>query len=128
MLAFLAFSRAGHGAEFGGEWIALGRTETFRAYLDQSAVQRNGDLVRVYQMTDFTTGQWVDERTVVGSIRMLIEYDCSQPRARTLTLEAYSEQMGEGRLVANEQRPDADWEGVTPSGIGENTRKLVCRK
>ena len=72
--------------------------------------------------------QWVDERTVVGSIRSLVEYDCSQPRARTLSLEAYSEQMGEGRLVASEQKPDADWSGVAPGGIGENTRKLICSK
>ena len=128
LLPLLVFSRARYGAGVDGEWISLGRTENFRLYLDQSSVQRNGDLVRVFQLTDFTTAQWVDERTVVGSIRSLVEYDCSQPRARTLALEAYSEQMGEGRLVAGEQKPDAGWEDVAPGGVGENTRKLVCRK
>jgi hypothetical protein len=83
--------------------------------------------VRVYHLTDFATAQWADERTGVGSIRSLVEYDCSQPRARTLALEAYSEQMGEGRLVASEQKPDAPWEGMVPGGIGENIRKLVCQ-
>lgn len=128
LLSFLAIIRPGFSNEISGEWISLGRTENFRAYLDQRSAQRNGDLVRVYQLTDFPTAQWVNERTVVGSIRSLIEYDCSQPRARTLALEAYSEQMGEGRLVASEQKPDAPWEGVAPNGIGENTRKLVCGK
>lgn len=128
LLSLQAFSNEGFAAGIGGEWIGLGRTENFRAYLDQSSAQRNGDLVRVHQLTDFATAQWADERTVVGSIRSLIEYDCGQPRARTLALEAYSEQMGEGRLVASEQKPDAPWEGVAPGGIGENTRKLVCRK
>ena len=128
LLAFVAVIRPNVAAGVNGEWIGLGRTENFRAYLDQSSVQRNGNLVRVYQLTDFTTAQWADARTVVGSIRSLVEYDCGLPRARTLALEAYSEQMGEGRLVASEQRPDAPWEGVAPGGIGENTRQLVCRK
>lgn len=128
LLPLLAFSRAGYGAGVDGEWIGLGRTENFRLYLDQSSVQRNGDLVRAFQLTDFTTAQWVDERTVVGSIRSLVEYDCNQPRVRTVALQAYSEQMGEGRLVASEQKADAGWEEMAPGGVGENTRKLVCRK
>ena len=110
------------------EWIGLGRNENFRAYLDQRSVQRDGDRVRVYQLTDFATAQWADERTVVGSIRALVEYDCASARTRTLALEAYSEQMGEGRLVANEQKPDAEWEAITPGGSGENVRRLVCGK
>jgi hypothetical protein len=111
-----------------GEWLALGRNEIFRAYLDQRSVQRNGDFARAYQLTDFATAQWVDERTVVGSIRALVEYDCTQPRARTLALEAYSEQMGEGRLLTREQKPDAEWEDIAPGGTGENVRRLVCGK
>jgi hypothetical protein len=111
-----------------GEWIALGRNENFRAYMDQRSVQRKGDLARVFQLTDFTTAQWVDERTVVGSIRALIEYDCANPRARTLALEAYSEQMGEGRRVANEQKPDAKWENIEPGEVNASVRRLVCEK
>jgi hypothetical protein len=112
----------------GAEWITLGRNENFRAYLDQRSVQRNGDFARVYQLTDFVTAQWVDGRTVISSIRALVEYDCAQPRARTLTLEAYSEQMGEGRLVASERNPDAEWEDATPGRTGENVWRLVCGK
>ena len=110
------------------EWIGLGRNETFRAYLDQRSVRRKGELARVFQLTDFATAQWVDERTVMGSMRALVEYDCANPRSRPLVLEAYSEQMGEGRLVANEQKPDAKWEAIAPGGTGENVRRLVCGK
>ncbi|MDR0578554.1 MAG: hypothetical protein LBI87_13740 [Candidatus Accumulibacter sp.] len=111
-----------------GEWLILGRNETARAYLDQRSARRNGDFARVYQLTDFTTAQWVDERTVVGSVRAWVEYDCVRPRARTVALEAYSEQMGEGRRVADEQKPDAEWEDIAPGGTGEIARRLVCGK
>jgi hypothetical protein len=110
------------------EWVVLGRNENFRAYLDQRSVQKNGDFTRVYQLTDFVTAQWVDGGTVIGSIKALVEYDCTQPKARTLALEAYSEQMGEGRLVANERNPDAEWEDAAPGGTGESVWRLVCGK
>lgn len=110
------------------EWLALGRTDNFRAYMDQKSLEKDGDLVRVLQLMDFVTAQWADERTVVGSIRSQVEYDCLQPRSRTLSLEAYSEQMGDGRLVANERMPNPDWEGVNPGSMSEKIRQLVCGK
>jgi hypothetical protein len=110
------------------EWIALGRNENFHVYLDQRSVQRSGDRARVYQLTDFTTAQWLDERTVIGSLKMLVEYDCAQPRIRTLAVEAYSEQMTAGSLVANEQRADAEWEDIAPEGTGEIVWRMICGK
>lgn len=110
------------------EWLALGRNENFRAYMDQKSLQRNGDLVQVFQLMDFVTAQWADERTVVGSIKTLVEYDCSQPRSRTIALEAYSEQMGDGRMVATERLPNPDWEGIKPGSTSDNIRQMVCAK
>jgi len=110
------------------EWLALGRNENFRAYLDQKSLQRNGDLVQVLQLMDFVTAQWADERTVVGSIRSLVEYDCVQPRSRTIALDAFSEQMGDGRRVASERLPNPEWESVTSGSTSEKIRQLVCGK
>lgn len=112
----------------GQEWIELGRNESARAYLDQRSLQREGDMVRVYQLTDFATAQWVDERRVIGSIRARVEYDCLQARMRTLTLEAYSEQMGEGRLLLSEQNPDAEWEKLAVGGSSARIQELICRR
>ena len=116
------------GGAQAADWIALGRTDNFRVYLDQSRMERNGDLVQLWQMVDFATAQWVDAQTVVGSIKNLVEYDCALPRFRTLAAEAYSEQMGDGRMVANQRLPNAVWEGVEPGGTAEKTRQLACGK
>lgn len=110
------------------EWLALGRSENFRAYMDQKSLQRNGDFVQVFQLMDFVTAQWADERTVVGSIKTLVEYDCGQPRSRTIALEAYSEQMGDGRMVATERLPNAEWESIGPGSTSEKIRQMVCAK
>jgi hypothetical protein len=110
------------------DWLALGRNENFRAYLDQASLQRNGDQVQVLQLMDFVTAQWADERTVIGSIKSVVEYDCAQPRLRTVALEAFSEQMGDGRRVASERLPNPDWEGVKPGSTNEKIWQLVCGK
>ena len=110
------------------EWSQLGRTDTFRLYLDQKLIQKSGDFVQVWQLMDFTVAQWADARTAVGSIKNLIEYDCTQPRLRTLAAEAYTEQMGAGRLVANERLSDPLWENVAPGSTAEQIRKIACGK
>jgi hypothetical protein len=110
------------------EWSQLGRTDTFRLYLDQKLIQKSGDFVQVWQLMDFTVAQWADARTAVGSIKNLIEYDCAQPRLRTLAAEAYTEQMGAGRLVANERLSDPLWENVAPGSTAEQIRKIACGK
>lgn len=110
------------------EWVSLGRTDSFRVYIDQKSNQRTGDLAQMWQLMDFTTAQWVDAQTVVGSIRNLVEYDCRQPRSRTLVGEAYSEQMGIGRIVAKEQLLDPQWEVVEPGGTADTIRQIACKK
>lgn len=115
-------------ADAGAEWLSIGRSDTFRAYLDRESPRKSGDFVQVVQLMDFVTAQWVDARTVVWSIRSLVEYDCRQVRSRTLAVEAYSEQMGEGTRVADERMPEAEWENVPPGSTSEKTRQMVCGK
>lgn len=110
------------------EWVSVGRNENFRIYLDQQLIRRDGDLAQTWQMMDFTAAQWEDPQTVVWSIKTLVEYDCSQPRFRNLGGEAYSEQMGVGKLVASEQIATPAWEGVEPNSAADQIRLLACGK
>ena len=108
------------------EWIQFGRTDEFRIYVDQRLIKKNGDFAQVWQLMDFTVAQWADARTAVGSIKNLIEYDCTQPRLRPLAGEAFTEQMGEGRMVGNEQVSDPQWENIEPNSAPEKMRKFAC--
>ena len=110
------------------EWFQLGRSDVMRLYLDDKLIAKNGDYVQVVQLMDFTTAQWVDARTVVGSVKILIEYDCREPRSRALASEAFSEQMSEGRLVSKEQMPDPQWEAIEAGTTPDRVRKIACRK
>ncbi len=108
------------------EWIMLGRTENFRIYLEQKQILRNGDLAQIWQLMDFTVAQWADPQTAVWSIKTLAEYDCAEPRFRTLVSEAYSEQMSLGKLVAKEQAAEPQWEHIEAGGPPDKIRQVAC--
>ena len=110
------------------EWMPLGRNEDFRLYLDQQLIRKNGDFTQIWQLMDFTAAQWTDAQTVVWSIKTLIEYDCAAMRSRTLAGEAYSEQMGGGRMMGSEQVADAQWENVEPGSTRDKVRQIACAK
>ncbi len=110
------------------EWALLGRNEDLRIYLDQELIRKNGDLAQVWQLMDFSSSQWPDPQTAVGSIKNLVEYDCTQPRLRTLSGTAYSERMAAGKAVANEQFPDPQWESIPPGGTASVVHKIACGK
>ena len=110
------------------EWMVLGRNEDFRIYLDQNLIRKNGDLTQIWQLMDFTAAQWTAAQTVVWSIKTLIEYDCTAMRARTLAGEAYSEQMGGGRMMGSEQVADAQWESIEPGSTRDKVRQIACAK
>ena len=113
-----------------GEWLLLGRTDAFRMYVDSKSIEPNADsdTVQLWQLMDFTSAQWADAQTAVGSIKTLIEHDCAEPRSRALLVEAFSEQMGDGHSVARERATDPPWELIQPGSPAEKTRQLACDK
>lgn len=110
------------------EWVVLGRNETMRLYVDRKLIRKNGDFMQILQLMDFAVAQWVDARTVVGSLKILVEYDCSTPRFRPLSSEAFSEQMGDGQVVSKEQVADPQWEVVEAGTTPDKVRQIACAK
>lgn len=107
------------------QWDMLGRNEHLRLYIDRTPVQRQGDIATVWQMLDYTSAQWIDNR-VIMSVRHLVEYDCRERRARTIGMAAYSEQLGQGREILSERQPDAEWVEVPAAGSGPVLLNAAC--
>ncbi len=107
------------------QWDMLGRNEELRLFMDRTPVQRDGDIVTVWQLTDYTRAQWVDHR-VIMSVRHLVEYDCVRRLTRTVAAAGFSEQMGFGARVAAESRPDAEWMALPAGGSAETLWRAAC--
>ncbi len=124
-LALLCITASGSAQ---AQWNLFGRTENLRIYLDQGSIRREGDIAQMWQLYDYTTAQWVGAQHVVMSIKHLVEYDCSEMRARIIAGAAYSEQMAAGRMLSSENMPAAEWNAIPPGGTGETTWKIACGK
>jgi hypothetical protein len=110
------------------EWFLLGRTDTFRIYLEKGSTQRSETTVQAVQLLDFVKAQWIDAQTVIMSVKSVVEFDCTQPRVRNISVETYSEQMTGGRLVSSEKFPAPAWENVQAGSSAEGVRKITCAK
>ena len=110
------------------EWYLVARDQNVRVYVDNQLIQRQGDRAQMLQITDFVIAQWADAQTAIGSLKTLIEYDCRQPRSRALSVTAYSEQMGEGKLVATEKLADPPWMDNALGTTAEKLRQIACGK
>ena len=119
----LAFLIIGHAQ---AEWALLGRTDTFRIYLDKGASQKSGSIIRTSQLIDFVTAQWVDAQTVIMSVKSLIDFDCAELKLRVLTVETYSEQMTGGRLLATDKFSNPEWESIQAGSSAEVAHKFAC--
>ena len=103
------------------EWVKVGRTDAAVHYVDPATVQESGNLRRVWALQDML--QWGDDG--VRSIRALQEHDCAQQRFRYLTLEAHSEPMAGGGILAAHEMRDA-WSYRPPGTKASTIGKIVC--
>jgi len=110
------------------DWFLLGRTDTFRIYLDKGSTQRSETTVQTVQLLDFVKAQWIDAQTVIMSVKSVVEFDCTQPRVRNISVDTYSEQMTGGRLISSEKFPAAEWENIQAGSSAEGVRKITCAK
>lgn len=109
------------------QWSQLGRNENLRLFLDQTTIQRDGDIARMWQLYDYITAQWAGEQ-VIYSVKNLVEYDCRGKRTRILGGSAYGDHMGQGKVVASENAPNAEWSLIPPGGTAENMWSIACDK
>lgn len=109
------------------QWTQLGRNENLRLFVDQTAIQRNGDIAQMWQLYDYITAQWAGAQ-VIYSVKNLVEYDCAGKRTRILGGSAYGEHMGQGKVIASESAPNAEWSPIPAGGTAENTWSIACDK
>jgi hypothetical protein len=92
-------------------------------YYDPATLERDGDLVRVWMMSDMhaitTTGRF--------SFRHQHEFDCRAPQHRTLRSESYVAHMASGKPRDWDDTP-GDWHDFAPGSGYDKDRKLFCAK
>jgi hypothetical protein len=104
-----------------GKWLNVGESDRITFYADPSSAKKNGHLRRFLELMD------LKERDLDGelSLRALVEYDCNEGRARTLSMSAYTGPMGTGMTLFNISDP-GDWSTPLPGTTGDTLLRSVC--
>jgi hypothetical protein len=105
------------------EWVKVGRTDTAVHYVDPATVRKEGNLRTVWALQD--TVQSGEDG--IRSIRSLQEYDCALERFRFVSVEAHSEPMAGGWILAEHHLRDA-WSNRPPGTRAATIGKIVCAR
>ena len=108
------------------EWTVAGGNDQFVQYVDRATIRRNGNFVKMWDLTDFKMA-----RTVAGdsylSSKSQQEYDCKEEKSRTLAFTWLSGQMGNGKVVYANSDP-RKWSPIQPGSVRETQWKIACGK
>jgi len=117
-----------HGPVY-AEWVAIEKnyqlSELQTVYVDPTTIRREGNLVTMWQLTDFmwTQGGLIGRRFL--STKTHKQFDCVAKRLRLLAYTEFSRRMEIG--IAHDGYVDQDtWLPVEPESINQVLWEVAC--
>lgn len=106
-------------------WVQLAADEVAREYVNLETVEQEGNIVSMWNMSDFNAPQPVGNGRTYLSSRVLQAYDCLSKKKQILTLIHYRNSMGKGQLVFYDKTPGS-WRKVATGSLGEVHLNAAC--
>ena len=110
------------------EWTIAGDTEVFIQYVDRATIRRNGNLVKMWGLSDFKTVQKSAAGKSYLSNKQQWEFDCKEEKRRTLAFTLFSGKMGNGNVVYSDDDVGGKWIPIQPESIDEIRWEIACGK
>lgn len=117
---------AGMSCSAMAEWANIGSNEKTAIYVDQSTVERKGDMATMWHLTDFNNHQQ-DMGEKYLSTKDQNEYDCKVMKWRRRAAEQYAKNMGAGKLVYSDTYTTRWMPVPVDSGV-EILLNFACKK
>jgi len=108
------------------EWVKVGSNKNTAIYVDQTTIQRAGNMSKVWQLTDFNTPN-KDMGEEYLSTKDQNEYDCKEAKLRRRASSQHSKNMGGGKVVYSDSYT-SKWKPVPPDSGLEILWKFACVK
>ncbi len=108
------------------DWVEVDSDESTTFYIDPTTIQRDGNLVKMWELLDYKPSRVRDKIRYLSS-KTQSEYDCKDPQLRTLSLSLHPGNMAGGKSVYGTNVPD-QWRPVPLGGGIEVLWKIACGK
>jgi len=113
------------------EWVAVEKNYQVpglqTVYVDPATIRREGNLVMLWQLTDFKTVQGGMGPDRFLSMKIQQQFDCAEKRLRLLAFTEFSRRMGTG-IPANGYVDKDTWLPVKPDSMDQALWELACGK
>ena len=121
----LALTLAALSCNSAAEWVMVFDNDEYVAYADPATVSRAGDLAQMSDLIDLKSPRPSPLGNRHASSTAHSEFDCQNPRIRTIAFSLHSGQMGDGDLVESGARPK-DWLPVVPGTLLNVLWQFAC--
>ena len=108
------------------EWTRVGDADEFIQYVDVATIRRNGNLVKMWYLSDHKTVKTVDGNSFLSD-KAQWEFDCKEERWRVVAYIWFDGKMGSGKVVYSGSAP-GKWSPISPESVGEILWKIACGK
>lgn len=111
-------------------WVGIGRAKdgVGKFYADQSSIQRTGNKVSIWALTDFTKVQVaLGKSTPYRSYKLRLEFDCNHDETRNLGFIVFSGNMGKGEIVISDDKP-LEWKPIAKGSILAVFANYACKQ
>ena len=109
------------------EWILISENDQLILYSNPVTIIKSGNMVRMIRLTNFKTAQRINGKSYLSTKRQ-DEYDCLKQRYRIIYVNAYTENMGDGKVVIRVINKPDDWKLVSSGSQGEAVWSFACEE
>ena len=121
----LALAFAALSCNSAAEWVMVYDHDEYIAYADPATVTREGDLAQMSDLIDLKSPQSSPYGKQHASSTAHSEFDCQNPRIRTIAFSLHSGQMGDGDIVETVAESNR-WLQVAPGTLLNVLWKFAC--
>ena len=123
---FIAQMLLGSGAVF-AEWTKIGESTDYTGYVDISTIQREGSLVKMWDLMDYKTPR----RGLSFSFLLQqgqSEYDCKLKTMRVMSFAWFSGNIGDGVILhkSTANLATLKWNSVLANSTSEALWNIAC--
>ena len=99
-------------------------------YYDKSTIRKNGAIVKIWTLSDYSLAQTDSSGEKYMSDKTLVVFNCREEVMALISITYYSGQMGEGQPLWSGTRKESEWEWapIISGTVGEKSWKTVCYK
>jgi hypothetical protein len=119
-LAFAAFS-----FNAAAQWVIADDNDEYIAYVEPATIFRDGDRARMSDVVDLKSPRPSPLGNLHASSLAHSEFDCANPRMRTIAFSLYSGHMGGGDLVETVNE-SGNWLSVAPGTLLDILLQYAC--